>query len=312
MGAPSDTGPAALTWRLDLAWDGRGFVGWQRQRNGLSVQQVVEEALSRLLGHSEVRVRASGRTDAGVHALHQVTAFETAVQREPARLKAGLNHLLPRSIACLDVQPAPEGFDPRGWTTSKLYRYRILTRQARCPFREGLCWHLARPPGQPLDVAAMQLAAQRLVGRQDFRSFQARGCGAEHSVRLLQSVRLLEQPDELWLEFEGHGFLRHQVRIMTGTLVEVGLGRRPESWVGEVVQARHRDAAGETAPAQGLWLVEVRLGQGPRRPVDDGTPTGSGSAHPSSSDSSSPRSAGVASSSSSSSDGASSSSRSSL
>jgi tRNA pseudouridine38-40 synthase len=306
--APLDPAPPRLTWRLDLAWDGRGLVGWQRQLNGPSVQQTVEEALGRLLGEPELRVRAAGRTDAGVHALHQVTAFETAVRREPARLKAGLNHLLPRGIACLEVGPAPPGFDPRGWTTSKLYRYRILSRQARCPFREGLCWHLARP----LDVEAMRLAAARLVGRQDFRSFQARGCGAEHSVRLLQSLSLSEQPDELWLEFEGHGFLRHQVRIMTGTLVEVGLGRRPEAWVSEVVQARHRDAAGETAPAHGLWLVEVRIGDGPRPRSGEGLPTGGGDAQPSSSTSSSPRSAGVASSSSSSSEGASSSSRSSL
>lgn len=270
MATPVDAASPQVPWRLDLAWDGRGFVGWQRQLNGLSVQQVVEEALGRLLCEPEVRVRASGRTDAGVHALHQITAFETAVRREPARLKAGLNHLLPRSVACLDVGPAPEGFDPRGWTTSKLYRYRILTRQARCPFREGLCWHIARP----LDVAAMQRAAELLVGRQDFRSFQARGCGADHSVRLLQSVRLSAHPDELWLEFEGHGFLRHQVRIMTGTLVEVGLGRRPESWVSEVLNARHRHAAGDTAPANGLWLVEVRIGEGPRQRASEGPAAG--------------------------------------
>lgn len=249
-----------VAWRLDLSWDGRGFVGWQRQPNGLSVQQVVEEALARLLNEPEVRVKAAGRTDAGVHAMHQVTAFETDVRREAQRLKAGLNHFLPRSVACLDLRPAPPGFDPRGWTTSKLYRYRILTRTARCPFREGLSWHLARP----LDLAAMQRAARLLEGRRDFKSFQARGCAAEHTVRLLRSVRVREEPDEVWLDFEGHGFLRHQVRIMTGTLVEVGLGRRPDSWVQEVVQALDREAAGQTAPAEGLWLMEVRVGEGPR------------------------------------------------
>lgn len=258
---PEAGGEARLfTWRLDLAWDGRAYLGWQRQPQGPTIQQQVEEALARTLAEPEVRVEASGRTDAGVHALHQVAAFRTAVRRSPAGIVGGLNHHLPRDIACLDAAIAPDGFDPRRWTRGKLYRYRILERRARCPFRDGLTWHLA----QALDVEAMARAALALPGRHDMSSFQAQGCSAEHPVRTLVSARILRQEEEVWLEFQGHGFLRHQVRIMTGTLVEVGLGRRPEAWPAQVLAARDRRLAGRTAPAEGLWLVAVDCGEGPR------------------------------------------------
>lgn len=255
MPAPPLADAPTATWRIDLAWDGRGFVGWQRQPDGPSLQGAVEGALERLLGEA-VAARAAGRTDAGVHALQQVVAFDTHARRTAERLVAGLNHLLPPSIACLGARPERPGFDPRRACTSKLYRYRILLRRARCPFRAGLTWHL----GQELDLAAMDRAAQALVGRHDFSAFRARGCGAAHPVRWLQSARVTGHEDEAWLHFEGHGFLRHQVRIMTGALVEVGRGRRPEAWLGELLRGRDRQAAAETAPAEGLWLAEVRLG----------------------------------------------------
>ncbi|MCK6507007.1 tRNA pseudouridine(38-40) synthase TruA [Myxococcota bacterium] len=247
------------TWRLDLSWDGRGYLGWQRQPQGPTVQQAVEEALARVLAEP-ARVDASGRTDAGVHALHQVAAFRTAVVRTPRGLVGGLNHHLPRDIACLDAQVAPEGFDPRRWTRGKLYRYRVLVRRPRCPFRQGLTWHL----GQALDVDAMARAAAAFPGTHDFSSFQAQGCSAEHPVRRLASARVLRHEDEVWLELEGHGFLRHQVRIMAGTLVEVGLGRQPEGWPAQVLAARDRTRAGPTLPAEGLWLVRVDCPMTPR------------------------------------------------
>lgn len=253
------------TWRLDLSWDGRPYLGWQRQPQGPTVQQAVEEALAVVLD-APARVEASGRTDAGVHALQQVVAFRTAARRSPRGLVGGLNHHLPRDIACLAAQEAPEGFDPRRWTRGKLYRYRILVRRPRCPFRRGLTWHL----GQDLDVQAMARAAAALPGTHDFTSFQAQGCAAEHPVRRLSAARVQTHEDEVWLEMEGHGFLRHQVRIMAGTLVEVGLGRQQEGWPGQVLAARDRTRAGPTLPAEGLWLVRVDCPMVPRDVEPDG------------------------------------------
>lgn len=251
------------TWRLELAWDGRRYLGWQRQPQGETVQQAVEDALARVLD-APARVEATGRTDAGVHALQQVAAFRTEAQRTPRGLVGGLNHHLPRDIACLDAAVAPDDFDPRRWTRGKLYRYRILVRRPRCPFREGLAWHL----GQPLRVAEMATAAAAFVGRHDFSSFQAQGCAAEHPVRTLAAARVTAQEDEVWLEFEGHGFLRHQVRIMAGTLVEVGLGRQPVGMPALALAARDRGRAGPTLPAQGLWLVRVDCPPTPRPPLE--------------------------------------------
>lgn len=251
---------APTRWRIELSWDGRDFVGWQRQPNGRSIQAEVEQALARVLGGEQVRVEATGRTDAGVHALQQVAAFDAVAARSPRGLVGGLNHHLPRDVACLSAQVAPAGFDPRRWTRRKTYRYRILTRWPRCPLRDGRVLHL----GQALDVPAMEAAARLLEGRHDVASFQAAGCSAAHTLRTVEAVRVLADPEEVRVEVVGHGFVRHQVRIMAGTLVEVGLGRRPASWVGDVLAARDRDQAGPTLPAHGLWLVEVDCPLAPR------------------------------------------------
>jgi len=224
------------------------------------VQQVVEEALARVLGGEQVRVQASGRTDAGVHARQQVVAFRCESERSARGILGGLNHHLPADVACLAARPAPEGFDPRRWTRVKTYRYRILSRRARCAFRAGFTWHLA----QKLDLGRLQAEAAALVGRHDFRSFQAQGCAALHPVRTLAAVRITAREDELRLEFDGHGFLRHQVRIMVGSLVQVGLGRRPLGWIAEVLAAQDRRRSGPTAPAEGLWLWAVDCPDHPR------------------------------------------------
>ncbi len=249
-------------WRLDVAWDGRRFVGWQRQPNGPSLQGLFEDALARILGGEAVRVDATGRTDAGVHAAHQVLGFSCDATRDAAALVRGLNAVLPDDVACLDARPAAPDFDPRRWTRRKTYRYRVLVRGPRCPFRAGRVWHVR----WPLDVAAMHAAAQQLVGDHDFSSFRAAGCGAAHPRRTLEAAHVRTAEDEVQLEFVGNGFLRHQVRIMTGSLVEVGRGRRPAVWVRDVLAACDRDAAGPTAPAEGLWLLRAEVGDTPRPP----------------------------------------------
>ncbi|MEL6344251.1 MAG: tRNA pseudouridine(38-40) synthase TruA [Myxococcota bacterium] len=252
---------SAQRWKLTLAWDGAGFLGWQRQPQGLTIQQAVEDALSRILGGQAVTVTASGRTDTGVHAIAQIASFETTIRREPDAVVRGLNANLPQQIVCLHAERAPDGFDARRWTRRKLYRYRILSRPVRCPHRQGRVWHLR----YRLDVAAMADAARRLMGSHDFSSFQASGCSAKHPDRTLESARVQQVDDEVHLEFVGNGFLRHQVRIMVGTLVDVGRGRATVSSVSTILTAADRTAAGQTAPAHGLWLVWVEVGDAPRR-----------------------------------------------
>lgn len=246
-------------WRLDVAWRGDHYVGWQRQPNGPSIQAALEAAASRITGGEPVVMEASGRTDAGVHALHQVVAFSSGAQRTPERLRAGLNGVLPKDIVVLEASAVSADFSPRRWTRRKTYRYRILNRRPRCPFRQGAAWHVR----QPLDASSMAEAALRLPGTWDWASFRAAGCGAKTTVRTLESLTVRPQDDELWVEAVGHGFLRHQVRILTGTLVEVGRGRVGVREVTTIRDARLRDAAGPTAPAHGLWLVSVEVGAGP-------------------------------------------------
>jgi tRNA pseudouridine38-40 synthase len=195
-----------------------------------------------------------------VHALHQVAAAVAPREREPAALLRGLWGRLPPDLSCLEARPAPLDFDPRRWALGKLYRYRILRRRAPCPFRQGHCWRHALP----LDLAAMREAAALLVGRHDFAAFRAAGCSARSTIRPLTHLRLIEQEEELWIEVEGNGFLRHQVRIIAGSLVEVGEGRRSPDSLRRALQEGRRELAGRTAPAEGLWLVRVDMGEGPR------------------------------------------------
>ena len=248
-------------WRLTLAWSGAAYVGWQLQPEGRSLQGVVEAALSRALGGEPVRVTASGRTDAGVHALGQVVSFCAETPRQPRALLNALNQILPRDIAALDAAIMPDDFRVRAWVKRKLYRYRVLNRGPRCPFRDGFVWHWRGP----IHVEPMANAAATLLGRHDFTSFRAQGCGARHPVRTIERAEVFAAPDgEIHLEFVGNGFLRHQVRIMAGTLLEIGMGRRHADDMPRVLEARDRLQAGQTAPAQGLWLVWVELGDGPR------------------------------------------------
>jgi tRNA pseudouridine38-40 synthase len=159
-------------------------VGWQRQPGGGSIQGTVEAALQELLSGEAVRVDATGRTDAGVHARHQVVGFRAVTPRTARKLERGLNALLPPDISCLGVRPAPDGFNPRQWTQGKQYRYRILLRDQRCPFRSAWTWRVE----PSLDLEAVDRAARVLVGRHDFTSFRARRCGAAHAVRTLDSI----------------------------------------------------------------------------------------------------------------------------
>lgn len=246
-------GAASAVWRLELSWDGRDFVGWQRQPEGRSIQGEVEGALSRVLGGRRVSVTASGRTDAGVHAAHQVASFRGPPGLDHHKLRRSLDAVFPPDLACLAVAPAGDQFHARHCTVRKTYRYRVLRRPARCPFRQGHVWHRT----EALDLAGMAAGAALVVGTHDFSSFRAARCGASSPVRRIEAVRVRPSEDELWLEFVGHGFLRHQVRIMVGTLLALGRQGADPAEMGRILTLRDRSAAGDTAPARGLWLMAV-------------------------------------------------------
>ena len=245
--------------RLIVEYDGTDFVGWQRQPNGRSVQEVLEGALEELLG-APVSAAAAGRTDSGVHALGQVVAFD-APRALPAKAYArGLSSLLPQDLSVVAAEEVPDGFDPRRWATGKRYRYLISRRPGRSPLLRRTHWELFAS----LDVEAMRSAAPALLGPHDFSSFRAANCEAPHPRRTLRELGLHEDGDVLRIEVEGTAFLKHMVRNVVGSLVEVGRGKRPPEWIAEVLAAKDRTLAGPTAPAHGLTLVAVTYGNGPR------------------------------------------------
>ena len=243
-------------FRITLAYDGTDYVGWQRQANGVSIQGLIEEALLALDGR-EVTVAGSGRTDAGVHALGQVASFTIARAIAPDALVRALNASLPHAVRVLSAEAAPPAFHPRFGARTKTYRYRIWNGEVMNPFERRYAWHV---PGA-LDVEAMRAAARVIEGRHDFAAFQSTGGDVTTTEReIFQSTIRNPQSAMLVYEVVGTGFLRHMVRTIAGSLVEIGRGRRPVAWMSDVLASRDRAAAGPTAPPQGLFLVLVEYG----------------------------------------------------
>lgn len=241
------------TIKLTVEYDGTGLCGWQRQRNGPTVQQHLEEALAAMTGR-DTSVTGASRTDAGVHALGQVAHFHTEAAIPLHGFRRGLNSALPPSIAVVACDEEAPGFHARFGSRGKHYRYTLLTRPDRSPLLRHRAWHCPRP----LDLAAMARAAGRLVGEHDFAAFQAAGCTARTTRRHVSEVAIDREGDHLvHIDVRGNAFLRNMVRIMAGTLVDVGEGRlRPEDM--DAILARgDRTRAGRTAPAHGLTLVTV-------------------------------------------------------
>jgi len=241
------------TLKLTVAYDGTNYVGWQRQANGLSVQQVLEEAFAPLTDDVAPTIGGASRTDAGVHALGQVASVNVDFDLTPRAVQRALNVRLPADIRVLDVEEARPGFHARHAATSKRYRYRIATGQVLSPFDRWFVWHSP----EPRDPNTMRLAAQTLVGRHDFASFQANGASVRHTIRTLRRFDVHETPAEIVIDVEGDGFLRHMVRALVGTIADVGAGLRAPDSMRDVLDARDRRAAGQTAPAAGLTLMAV-------------------------------------------------------
>lgn len=251
------------TLKLTLAYDGTRFVGWQRQAEGESVQGLLEDALARFEG-GPVTVHGAGRTDAGVHALGQVASVQVGCALDATTLTRALNAQLPSDIRVLRVEDAPADFHARFSARSKTYRYRLCTAPVISPFDRLFAWHVP----EPLDVDAMRRAAAALIGTHDFAAFQSTGSATRGATRTLFRSELLASADSssvcvpgtaAFLSYEvcGDGFLRHMVRAIVGTLVEVGRGWHAAETMEALLERRNRSEAGATAPAEGLFLVRV-------------------------------------------------------
>jgi tRNA pseudouridine38-40 synthase len=240
--------------RITLEYDGTDLSGWQRQANAPTVQGYVEAALEQLLGHP-VRLSGASRTDGGVHARGQVAAFSTDRPIPDEGMRRALNALLPPQIAANALSEVEPSFHPRFSATGKHYRYLILARRDRSPRWLRRSWHRSRP----LNVEAMQEAAKYLVGEHDFAAFRAVGCVSRTTVRLIRSVEVTWQEPGLLLAIDvrGNAFLRNMVRIMAGTLADVGESRFTPAQVAEILASKDRTKGGQTAPPHGLELMEV-------------------------------------------------------
>ena len=241
-------------YKLTLEYDGRGFVGWQRQDNGPSVQAALETAVKRFCGEA-VSVEAAGRTDSGVHALGQVAHVDLDKAADGDTLRDALNfHLKPAAVAVLSAEAVAPDFHARFSATERRYRYRIVNRRARLTLDQGRAWFVP----VALDAGAMGDAAKALVGRHDFTSFRATECQAKSPVKTLDALEVSREGEEIRIEARARSFLHHQVRNMVGTLKLVGEGKWTRDDVARALAARDRKAAGPTAPADGLYLVAVR------------------------------------------------------
>lgn len=243
------------TFKLILEYDGRAFAGWQSQlERERTVQGELLKALAEI-ANGPVRLMGAGRTDAGVHAEGQVASAALETRLDADTLRRALNAKLPSDVAVIAAALRPDSFDARRDALAKRYRYAIWNGEQPSPRRAPWSWHVR----EPVDLGLLRAAAAGLVGSHDFASFRGAGSAVKTSLRTLYRIDVSGAAGgEIRLGFEGDGFLRHMVRNLVGTLVEVGLGRRPPAWVAEVLAARSRPAAGRTAPACGLVLEWVR------------------------------------------------------
>lgn len=240
-------------FKLTIQYDGSRYDGWQRQGNtGNTIQGKLEEVFSRMTG-AAVEIQGAGRTDGGVHAACQVATLSLPEGFSPDDILTYANRYLPEDIAVTAAERVPERFHARLSAKGKVYRYAIRLGTAPDVFRRKYMWHLAAP----LDIAAMEQAAGYLTGTHDYRAFCSNRRYKKSTVRTVSAIEITQQGDDLFLTFRGDGFLYNMVRILTGTLVEVGLGQRKAEEMLAILASRERTAAGKTAPAQGLCLMEV-------------------------------------------------------
>jgi tRNA pseudouridine38-40 synthase len=241
-------------YKLTIEYDGRGLVGWQRQVNGLSVQEALETAIAQFCGET-VTVHGAGRTDAGVHALAQTAHLNLARPTTSDVLRSAINHYLrPNAISVLAAEGVGDDFDARLSAIGRIYLYRILNRRPPPALERGRVWHVS----PPLDLDPMRDGARHLVGHHDFSTFRDSLCQAKSPVKTLDALEVGRTGEEIHITARARSFLHHQVRNMAGTLKLVGLGQWQPDDVARALAARDRRAGGPTAPAEGLYLVQIR------------------------------------------------------
>jgi tRNA pseudouridine38-40 synthase len=240
-------------YKLTVEYDGRPFVGWQVQANGLSVQQVLQEAVGKFCGAS-AEVQGAGRTDAGVHALGQVAHVDIARDTTADTVRDALNfHCQPWPVSVLKAEPAADDFHARFSAIGRRYRYRIVNRRAKLALEAGRAWHVQ----VPLDAEAMHAAAQLLVGHHDFSAFRSAQCQAKSPRKTLDRLDVSRHGEDIEIEAAARSFLHNQVRIMVGTLKRLGEGKLGQDRIRTALDSGRREAAGPTAPPDGLYLTEV-------------------------------------------------------
>jgi len=237
---------------LGIEYDGSAYNGWQRQKTGIGVQELVEKALC-VVADAPIEVTCAGRTDSGVHASGQVVHFDTTADRKMHGWLLGANSNLPADINATFAHAVDDAFHARFTATARHYHYRILNRQYRSALYRNRAWCVY----EPLDDPAMAQAAQYLLGKHDFSAFRAAGCQASTAVREVMSVAVTRDGDWIDLRISANAFLQHMVRNITGTLVAVGRGEQGPEWVQKVLENRDRKQGGAAAPACGLTLVAV-------------------------------------------------------
>jgi len=242
--------------KLTIAYDGTNYCGWQIQPNGITVEEVVNRELSRLL-NEDIHVIGASRTDSGVHALGNVAVFDTEARIPAEKISFALNRSLPEDIVVQKSEEVPQDFHPRFCDSTKTYEYRIWNATFVQPVNRLYTYHVH----DALDVEAMQCAAKFIVGEHDFASFCSVGAQVQSTVRTVYSVDVIKENELLTIRVTGAGFLYNMVRIIAGTLLQVGLGAKPAEWVSEVLEAKDRSKAGPTAPAHGLTLMQIVYGR---------------------------------------------------
>lgn len=238
--------------KLTVAYDGTNYCGWQIQPNGITIEEVLNRALSKLTGE-EIRIIGASRTDSGVHARGNVAVFDSDTSIPPERIAYALNQHLPEDIAVVRSEEVPADWHPRYCGCTKTYEYHILNAEVPDPTRRLTTYFVS----YKLDIAKMQQAAEYLVGEHDFASFCNIHTDVEDTVRTIYELQVFKQEDELTIRIRGNGFLYNMVRIIVGTLLRVGRGYYTPEQVKEILEAKDRQAAGVTAPPQGLMLVKI-------------------------------------------------------
>ncbi|HNQ65299.1 MAG TPA: tRNA pseudouridine(38-40) synthase TruA [Smithella sp.] len=241
-------------FKITVEYDGAAYCGWQRQHNGIAIQQLLEEAIKKITGQN-VSVIGSGRTDAGVHAMNQVGSFKCDTTLPVQKIFMGVNSVLPPDIVVKNLEERSDDFHALRDVKSKVYVYRICNQRLRPVLGRNYFWHVR----YPLDIASMRKAVRLIIGTHDFSCFCAAGTDVKDRVRTIVDIEIMTGEEGLIeIQVESHGFLKYMVRNIIGTLIEVGRGKRQPEEMKLIIESKNRNIAGATAPACGLFLKEVK------------------------------------------------------